>query len=226
MPAPYVPRPATTRRSGLLLRLHAASQRPGRCARYASAACAIAIPARLIPCRSRLRRRQLEAGHRQRDVGIGAGGADERPNFAIWYSYYRTRSVADQERGEPGLHAAGRQLPRRLHHGRAESLGGRSQADRSRQVPADRRLRLDPAQPPGSTSCSRRRPAAPRRRAKAWPGSAGTTRGRARRHQKHRGHVNGTRRPGPVLVPAELHHHDDGRLLERAHRNDRSMAAR
>ena len=128
----------------------------------------------------------------------------------------------DQERGQPGLHAAHRQLPCRPDHGQPEvseqraALGRLAQrADQSRQVPAHRRLRFDPAQPlvQQAVLAEDRRHLAGAR----GPGPGRPALRRQDRRHQHR-HAGGSR---PVLVPAELHDHDDGRLLERQRRDRR-----
>ena len=150
-----------------------------------------------------------------------------RTNFAIWYSFYRTR-ISPRSRARPAWPSRRSTTRKRVGFITVRAEGQR------RPPAAINPLRYLPLgdfnpgpRPEGQVVRQAVRADAQRRLAGARrPGSGRPLlRRQGRRHQH--GHAgDGRERPGPVHVPAELHDHDHRRLLERPDRVARPGALR
>ena len=131
-------------------------------------------------------------------AGSGVGGNDERTNFAIWYSYYRTRMLLIKSAASLAFTPLTDSFRVGLISVRPKDNPGRRSINAD-QVPGDQRLHDDPARP-----LVRQAVLAEAGWLVADPRRAGARRPPLRRHAgRHQpGH---DRRSGAVLLPAELH---------------------
>ena len=187
-------------------------------------------PARRSPATPRRACADLDVGSTQpasdggtwTRVNVGSGQPAQQTHFAIWYTYYRTRIAMIKSAASlaftpltdsfrVGLITVNPKYPNNV----PLSADSPNAPINPEKYLRHRRLRLDPAQPlvQQAVLAEDRRHLAGARR--PGPGRSALRR-QDRRHQ-HR-HAGGSR---PVLVPAELHDHDDGRLLERQRRDCR-----
>ena len=134
-------------------------------------------------------------------------GAGEQQNFAIWFTFYRTRILLVKSAAS----LAFTPLTDSFRVGFITVKPKDNPTDsaiNARQIPGDRRLHVDAAR---AVVCQAVLAKAERLVADQRRTGAGRAalRGQARRHQRR--HARGS---GAVRVPAELHHHDHRRLLE------------